>query len=157
MGRRPGPPDCIAAAETGILRCMRRRAEYPGRVLVVDDDPGVRDLLSRVLGDAGHHVAAVESGEAALGLLAREKYDVLVVDKNLPGIDGLTVLRLVRAHQPALRAIMITAYPSDESNATARALGVVSYIVKPFGILTMLEALDAAIADGRAPLARSGA
>ncbi len=128
---------------------MRKRAAHVGRVLVVDVEPGMRDLLSRVLGDAGHAVSAVESGEEALVLLAREQFDVLVVDKNLPGIDGLGVLRLVRAHQPALRAIMITAYPSDDSDATARALGVLAYIVKPFGVLTMIDAVDRAIVDGR--------
>ncbi len=128
---------------------MRKRAAHAGRVLVVDDEPGMRDLLSRVLGDAGHAVSAVETGEEALVLLAREQFDVLVVDKNLPGIDGLGVLRLVRAHQPALRAIMITAYPSEESDATARALGVLEYIVKPFGVLTMIDAVDRAIVDGR--------
>ncbi len=128
---------------------MRKRAAHAGRVLVVDDEPGMRDLLSRVLGDAGHAVSAVESGEEALVLLARERFDVLVLDKNLPGLDGLGVLRLVRSHQPALRAIMITAYPSPESDATARALGVVAYIVKPFGVLTMIDAVDQAIARGR--------
>jgi CheY-like chemotaxis protein len=128
---------------------MRKRAVHAGRILVVDDDPGMRGLLSRVLGDAGHAVSAVYSGEEALVLLAREKFDVLVVDKNLPGIDGLGVLRLVRQHQPSLRAIMITAYPSEQSDATARALGVHDYIVKPFGVLTMIDAVDEAIADGR--------
>ncbi len=128
---------------------MRKRAALAGRVLVVDDEPGMRDLLSRVLGDAGHTVSAVESGEEALVLLSRESFDVLVVDKNLPGIDGLGVLRLVRAHQPALRAIMITAYPSESSDATARALGVLAYVVKPFGVLTMIDLVDRAIADGR--------
>ncbi len=128
---------------------MRKRAAHAGRVLVVDDEPGMRDLLSRVLGDAGHAVSAVESGEEARVLLAREKFDVLVLDKNLPGIDGVSVLKLVRASQPALRAIMITAYPSEESDAKARALGVLAYIVKPFGVLTMIDAVDQAIADGR--------
>lgn len=128
---------------------MRKRAVHAGKVLVVDDDPGMRGLLSRVLADAGHAVSAVYSGEEALVLLAREKFDVLVLDKNLPGIDGLAVLRLVRQHQPSLRAIMITAYPSEESDATARALGVRAYIVKPFGVLTMIDAVDDAIAEGR--------
>ncbi len=128
---------------------MRKRAAHAGRILVVDDEPGMRDLLSRVLGDAGHAVSAVESGEDALVLLARDAFDVLVLDKNLPGIDGLGVLKLVRASQPALRAIMITAYPSEESDARARALGVVAYIVKPFGVLTMIDAVDRAMVDGR--------
>ncbi len=128
---------------------MRKRAAHAGRILVVDDEPGMRDLLSRVLGDACHTVSAVETGEDALVLLAREAFDVLVVDKNLPGIDGVGVLKLVRASQPALRAIMITAYPSEESAARARALGVVAYIVKPFGVLTMIDAVDRAMVDGR--------
>jgi DNA-binding response OmpR family regulator len=136
---------------------MRRCAEYPGRILVVDDEPSMRDLLSRVLGDAGHEVVTVESGEAALVLLAREKYDVLVLDKNLPDIDGLAVLRLARSHHPAIRAIMITAFPSDESQAAARALGVVAYIVKPFWIVALVETVDAAVADGRAPPRKSDA
>ncbi len=128
---------------------MRKRAAHAGRILVVDDDRGMRDLLARVLGDAGHAISAVESGEAALVLLAREEFDLLVVDKNLPGLDGLGVLRLVRQHQPGLRAIMITAYPTEQSDATARALGVHAYIVKPFGVLDMIDAVDDAIADGR--------
>lgn len=133
---------------------MRRGAEHPGRILVVDDDPGMRNLVSRALGEAGHDVTVVESGEAAVLLLARETFDVLVLDKNLPGIDGLAVLRIARSHQPATRAIMITAYPTEDSNATARALGVVAYIEKPFWIVQLVEVVDAAVADGRASLAR---
>jgi DNA-binding response OmpR family regulator len=132
---------------------MRRRANNPGRILVVDDDPGMRDLLSRVMGEAGHEVVTVEGGETALVLLAREKYDVLLLDKNLPGIDGLAVLRVARSRYPETRAIMITAHPSEESDATARALGVVAYIEKPFWIVALVELVDAAVAEGRGALA----
>lgn len=122
----------------------------PGRVLVADDEASVRDLLTRVLGNAGHEVVAVESGEAALLRLAREKFDILVVDKNLPGMDGLDVMRLVRDHHPHLRAIMITAFPTPASEQLARELGVHSYVVKPFGIVTIVAAVDEAIRAGRA-------
>lgn len=122
----------------------------PGRVLVADDEASVRDLLARVLGNAGHEVVAVESGEAALLRLARERFDILVVDKNLPGMDGLDVMRLVRDHHPHLRAIMITAFPTPASEQLARELGVHSYVVKPFGIVTIVSAVDEAIRAGRA-------
>lgn len=129
---------------------MQTRARTPGRILVADDEPSVRDLLGRVLGNAGHQVVTVESGEAALLKLARERFDVLVVDKNMPGMDGLDVMRLVRAHHPQLRAVMITAYPTPASEQVARDLGVHSYVTKPFGIVTIVSAVDEAIEAGRA-------
>lgn len=122
----------------------------PGRVLVADDEASVRDLLTRVLGNAGHEVVAVESGEAALLKLARERFDILLVDKNLPGMDGLDVMRLVRDYHPHLRAIMITAFPTPASEQLARSLGVHSYMTKPFGIVTIVSAVDEAIRAGRA-------
>ncbi|HEU4382911.1 MAG TPA: response regulator [Anaeromyxobacteraceae bacterium] len=128
---------------------MQTRAQLPGRVLVADDEASVRELLVRVLGNAGHEVVAVESGEAALLRLARERFDILVVDKNLPGMDGLEVMRLVRSHHRHLRAVMITAYPSPASEQVARDLGVHSYVVKPFGIVTIVTAVDEAIRHGR--------
>jgi len=129
---------------------MQTRAQNPGRVLVADDEASVRDLLARVLGNAGHEVVTVESGEAALLKLARERFDVLVVDKNLPGMDGLDVMRLVRDHHPHLRAIMITAFPTPASEKVAQDLGVHSWVVKPFGIVTIVSAVDEAIRAGQA-------
>jgi CheY-like chemotaxis protein len=131
---------------------VHNRAVRPGRIPVIDDEVSVRDLLLRVLADAGHDVTAVETGEAALMKLAKQSFDLLVVDKNLPGISGLDVLRLVRTHYPRLRAIVITAYPNPAAEATARELGVHGYVTKPFGIVTIVSAVDAAIEAGRAGL-----
>ncbi len=110
----------------------------------------MRDLLMRVLTNAGHQVQVAESGEQALAILARERFDLLIVDRNLPGMSGLDVLKLVRVRDPGLFAIMITAFPNAESEAAARGLGVHSYITKPFGIVTIVAAVDAAILAGRA-------
>lgn len=128
---------------------MQKRAELPGRVLVIDDEPAVQDLLQRVLANAGHQVTVVDSAEAALIRLARDRYDVLVVDNNLPRMTGLELMSLVRDHHPELRAIMITAYNTPAVEARARALGVVSYVAKPFGIVTIVGAVDDAIRDSR--------
>ena len=129
---------------------MQTRAAYPGRLLVIDDEPSIRDLLTRVLATAGHDVVVAESGEEALAILAKERFDLLIIDRNLPGLSGLDVLRLVRIQDPGLFAIMITAFPNPESEAAARSLGVHSYITKPFGIVTIVAAVDAAILAGRA-------
>jgi CheY-like chemotaxis protein len=128
---------------------VQARSPHPGRILVIDDEASVRDLLLRVLEDAGHEVVVVETGEAALMKIAKKPFDLLVVDKNLPGMSGLDVLRLVRTHYPRLRAIMITAFPHPAAEATARELGVHGYVTKPFGIVSIVSAVDAAIEAGR--------
>lgn len=128
---------------------MQKRAELPGRVLVIDDEPAVQDLLQRVLANAGHQVTVVESAEAALIKLARDRFDVIVVDNNLPRMTGLELMSLVRDHHPEMRAIMITAYNTPAVEARARALGVMSYVAKPFGIVTIVGAVDDAIRDSR--------
>jgi CheY-like chemotaxis protein len=128
---------------------MQKRAELPGRVLVIDDEPAVQDLLQRVLANAGHQVTVADTAEAALIRLARDRYDVIVVDNNLPRMTGLELMSLVRDHHPELRAIMITAYNTPAVEARARALGVMSYVAKPFGIVTIVGAVDDAIRDSR--------
>lgn len=128
---------------------MQKRADLPGRILVIDDEPAVQDLLQRVLTNAGHVVAGVETAEAALVRLARDRFDVVVVDNNLPKKTGLELMALLREHHPELRAIMITAYDTPAVEARARALGVIAYVTKPFGIVTIVGAVDDAIRDSR--------
>jgi DNA-binding NtrC family response regulator len=128
---------------------MQKLAELPGRVLVIDDEPAVRDLLQRVLSNAGHQVVSVDTAEAALLKLARERFEVIVVDNNLPKMTGLELMAIVREHHPELRAIMITAYNTPAVEARARSLGVIAYVAKPFGIVTIVGAVDDAIRDSR--------
>ncbi|MDQ3267061.1 MAG: response regulator [Myxococcota bacterium] len=128
---------------------MQTKAKVPGRILVVDDERSALQLLDRVLSGAGHQVVLAETGELGLQRLAKERFDLLIVDKNLPGIDGLEVLRLARTQHPGLQAIMITGFPTPETKQTGRELGLYAYVVKPFGILEIVTACDAAIASGR--------
>ncbi len=125
-------------------------ARIPGRILVIDDDKSARLLLERVLSRAGHSVTLVDSGEQGLQLLAQHNYDLIITDKNLPGVDGLEVLRLARQAHPRLQAIVITGFPTPETKTSARDLGVFSYVTKPFGILDILGTCDGAIQAARA-------
>jgi CheY-like chemotaxis protein len=124
-------------------------ARVPGKILVIDDDKSARLLLERVLGRAGHTVTLVDNGEQGLALLAKDVYDLIITDKNLPGIDGLEVLRLARQAMPNLQAIVITGFPTPETKSSARDLGVFSYVTKPFGILDILGTCDGAIKAAR--------
>ena len=124
-------------------------ARIPGKVLVIDDDKSARLLLERVLTRAGHSVTLVDNGELGLTLLSKEPYDLIITDKNLPGIDGLEVLRLARTQLPRLQAIVITGFPTPETKSSAKDLGVFSYVTKPFGILDILGTCDGAIKASR--------
>ena len=115
----------------------------------MDDERSVQLLLDRVLTGAGHTVVVVDSGEAALQALQHAPFDLLVADKNLPGLDGLEVLRLARTQYPALRAIMITGFPTPETREEAKTLGVHAFVTKPFGILEMVEICDGALEEAR--------
>lgn len=121
-----------------------------GRILVIDDDRSARALLERVLQRAGHTVTLVDNAEQGLSALSAGGFDLLITDKNLPGTDGLEVLRQARAKQPAMRAILVTGFPTSETRSHARDLGVFSYVTKPFGVNEILDICDAALRAGSA-------
>lgn len=102
-----------------------------GPVLIVDDEPIVREAIKDWLVDAGYEVAIAESGEEALEIIARRDFGVMVVDLRLPGMTGLKVLKEVKAIKPSIKSIVITAYPTPATAAEAERLGAVNYLVKP--------------------------
>lgn len=123
-----------------------------GRILVIDDDRSARTLLERVLVRAGHQVTLVDNAEQGLEAIAQGGFDLLITDKNLPGIDGLEVLRQARLKSPEMKAILITGFPTAETRTHANELGVFSYVTKPFGVHDILDICDAAIrAKGPTP------
>jgi DNA-binding response OmpR family regulator len=116
-----------------------------GRVLVIDDDRSARMLLERVLQKAGHTVSLVDTAEEGLALLGSQPFDLLITDKNLPGIDGFEVLRRARQTNPTLQAILITGFPTEATRSHATELGVYSYVTKPFGVHDIVDICDAAL------------
>ncbi len=125
---------------------MDTRANAPSqRVLIVDDEPSIRDLLVRLLGREGYRVAVADTGEQALAALEASRFDLVIVDKNLPGLTGFDVLRAVQANHPGTASIMITAFPNAEAESDARALGARGFVSKPFGIREVLRTVADAI------------
>lgn len=122
-----------------------------GRILVIDDDRSARLLLERVLVRAGHQVTLVDNAEEGLKAIAQGGFELLITDKNLPGTDGLEVLRQAREKQPRMQAIMVTGFPTHETQSHARELGVFGYVTKPFGVHDILDVCDAAIRAAGAP------
>lgn len=110
-------------------------------MLVVDDEPVVLDICARLLERESDLVVLVAaSAEEALPLLREQRIDVLVTDKNLPGMGGVELVAQARGLQPSLEALMITAYASSESVIAAFAAGASDYILKPFDDLRVLRA-----------------
>jgi len=104
------------------------------RVLVVDDERSMREMLSIVLKREGYHVTAAENGTAAVAVLEREPVDVLLSDIRMPDLSGVEVLRAAKAANPGIIGIMMTAFASKESAVEAMRLGAVDYLDKPFNV-----------------------
>src|SRR5271157_1548372 len=100
-------------------------------ILIVDDEPIVRESIRDWLKDAGYQVATAESGEQALEMVNQQDFGVLVVDIRLPGITGINVLEKVKAIKPQIKSVVITAYPTAEFAAEAKKLGAIDYLIKP--------------------------
>ena len=104
------------------------------RILIVDDEKGMRDLLSIMLKNEGYKVDAAESAGKARDLIARGAYDLIISDIAMPDGSGVDVLRTARETQPDCIVILITAYASTESAIEALKLGAYDYIIKPFDV-----------------------
>jgi DNA-binding NtrC family response regulator len=121
------------------------------RVLVVDDEPAIVDLLVDHLGRAGLATVVADSGEKAIKRLEesharKEPVDLAMVDKNLPGMDGLSTIKILRQRQPSLPTMIMTGFSNTESAVAAADLGVVGYVLKPFDDVRELAARVKALA-----------
>ena len=113
------------------------------KLLVVDDDPELRPLVGFALRQAGYLVVEAASGEGALGLLERELPDLMILDVNLPGIDGFEVLRRARELQSHIPILMLTVRGEEEDLVRGLDLGADDYLTKPFSPRTLLARVRA--------------
>jgi len=104
-----------------------------GHVLIVDDDPNALEILSRMLAREGYTCKTAESGQIGLDLLAREPFDVIVLDVMMPNMDGLQVCERLRSNATlrSIPVILLTAKDDMETRARGMALGVSEYLTKP--------------------------
>jgi two-component system, NtrC family, response regulator AtoC len=106
-------------------------AKPKGSILVVDDEPAMRLLLSSVLKEEGHDVTAAASGEEALQLIAKRHYQLVLTDLKMPGISGLELLEQVKRDDPGTAVIILTAFGTVEGAVEAMRMGAVHYLLKP--------------------------
>lgn len=123
----------------------------PGRarILVVDDDPLVREILARILDLEDLTVRVAEDGESALRDVHDQRPDAIVLDVGLPGIDGFEVCARLRADAAlaTIPVVLLTGRDDDETREAADRAGCASYLAKPFSPLGLIETLRGLVAD----------
>lgn len=101
------------------------------RILIVDDEEGIREFLAEALEDGGHVAVRVPDGGAAVERLAQESFDLMLTDLKMPGLSGMELVRKARADQPEMEIIVLTAYGTVETAVEAMRLGAFDYLQKP--------------------------
>ncbi len=119
------------------------------KILIADDEDGVRWVLEKGLREAGYEVTSVGDGEAALRHAEAEPYELIFLDVRMPGLDGLTVLRHLRASRPDALVIVMTAHGTMETAIQAMQRGAYDYLAKPFDIDEVLLLAERALAARR--------
>ena len=120
-------------------------------VLIVDDDPRVRAMLARYLKGEGFRVGEAGDGTAMRACLARDMPDLVLLDLNLPGEDGLTLARELRAAHPALGLVMVTGRADVIDKVVGLEVGADDYIAKPFNLREVLARVRTVLRRARPP------
>lgn len=135
-----------AALQTAPAARPAGAASRP-RVLVVDDEAAIRDLLAKTLALAEYDVDVAPDGRAALERMRMYPYDLLIADLKMPGMDGLTVIREAKRYKADLPVIIITGFSTESSAIEAVNLGVAGYLTKPFRVPQVLAAAAKALGE----------
>jgi excisionase family DNA binding protein len=135
-----------ARAASATSRSIVAPPERP-RVLIVDDEATIRDLLSKTLALAEYNVDLASDGRTALERLRIIPYDLLITDLKMPGVDGLAVIREARRLKADIPVIIITGFSTEASAIEAVNLGVSGYLTKPFRVPRVLAAAAKALGE----------
>ena len=121
------------------------------RILVVDDQQDIRDMTALVLSGAGYRVDTVASGESALSTLEQERFDLVLLDINMPGMDGWETLRLIRCDEDltGLPVVMFSVKGEIRDKIESLQEGAVDFVTKPFVVDDLIERVGKVLADAR--------
>lgn len=114
----------------------------PARVLVVDDDAEMRVLLRRTLEFDGHQVTELDRGAHVVGTLREATFDLIILDKEMPGLTGFDLLPVLRREFPQLPVVLVTAFGGRQIATSALRLGAASYLEKPFRLGQLRDAIE---------------
>jgi signal transduction histidine kinase/DNA-binding response OmpR family regulator len=144
-------PEPVAASSPAVTRRPAREGRRPLRVLVAEDNPVNRQLAVRLLQKHGHAVSAVETGRAAVDAVMHHTYDLVLMDVQMPGMDGFEATAAIRARERAtgghLPIIAMTAHALKGDRERCLAAGMDGYVTKPIQIESLLTTIDHIVAS----------
>lgn len=148
----PVGPSRVYNAESTVIMERERTSSSSGRALIVEDEPRIRELVALHLRLEGLACVEVGNGDDALRVAREERFDLIVLDLMLPGLDGVTVCRAIRRESPNADTpvLMLTARSDESDKVLGLESGADDYLTKPFGIREL-------VARARALLRRAGA
>ncbi|CCQ95006.1 two-component response regulator [[Clostridium] ultunense Esp] len=117
------------------------------KVLIVDDQLGIRMLLTELLKKDGYETQQAANGREALALLGKESFHLILLDMKIPGMNGIEILREIRQRLPSIQVMMMTAYGELEMMEEARNLGVLHYFAKPFDVEEIRHEVNKVLRD----------
>jgi len=120
-----------------------------GKILVVDDQVSMRQIISDMLVERGHTVASVEDGISAIEALEKDTFDLIVADVNMPRMDGLEFLKKIKAEKPDSHVVFVTGMLEDTVRLGSENLGVDGLILKPFDENAAMEVINRALSIGQ--------
>jgi DNA-binding NtrC family response regulator len=119
------------------------------KILLIEDDQGIRETLRHVLAEEGYVVAVEQRGDEGLARAGAELFNVVITDLRLPGLDGLALVRQLHASQPRLPIILVTAFGTTKTAIQATKFGAYDYLLKPFHVPDLLELVVEAAQSNR--------
>src|SRR3954471_639068 len=120
-----------------------------GKILLIEDDPGIVMTLRRVLSDEGHTVQIEKRGDSGMAAAQGDAFDVVITDMKLPGLNGLDLVRQLHAAKPRMPIILMTAHGTTETAIQATKSGAYDYLLKPFEIPEFIELVQKALKSSR--------
>ena len=126
-----------------VQQAMEHSGEH---LLIVEDEPEMRDLLRKVLEKEGYRISVAGDGREAFGRIAREDFDLVVTDMLMPSVGGIELLETIQRSFPALPVIIVTAFGDWDTYSRALALGAAAFISKPLRMSELTSAVHAALA-----------
>ncbi|WP_199617192.1 response regulator [Paenibacillus alkalitolerans] len=118
------------------------------KVLIVDDQNGIRVLLTEVFSSEGYRTFQASNGKLALDIVTKESPDLVLLDMKIPGMDGLEILKHIKKINPAIKVIMMTAYGELDMIKEATESGALMHFTKPFDIDELRNAVNSELRGG---------
>lgn len=115
------------------------------RVMLVDDETSILNVLSSIMKAAGHEPIALARGDSAIDALKKDKCDLVITDLRMSPVDGMKVLAAAKKLYPNMPVVMLTGYASEDTRQEAKELGAYDYVTKPFQMAELLDTVEQAL------------